>query len=242
MMVTHSSFGLRGLLVLLLFVTACGTFEVGVERTSVPQVTLETTSVADSNDLGEAVEAVAWYGQIESVPGSDDVAANDYLKLWHLNVWPKFGPGVGIASANAAIDAEIDRLRGSGVFATFWGRLTGDSRDFGAYQLLVTHISASDGGPTYEPEPVVGWEGTVGRLPGPAGDDETVRYFVLDGAIPVLYGITSVDPSLAAELERVQDGQTVIRIWGQLLSKAHPTTGSMIQVDRLEVVQETKVP
>ena len=238
-----------------LALTACGTLQVDVGQTTAtpgtpsPQVTptahqapvtVEAATPYDGSGQGTPREAIAWYGQIHSVPGGDP--RNDYLKPWHLNIWPKFGRAVGVAGADPAIDAEIDRIRDRDIRATFWGGLTCGVGDYGACQLLVTRISANDGGPAYDPEPVEGWEGTLGALPGPPGSQETVRYFVLAGEIPVLYGITSAVPSIQAELERLQDTGTVVRIWGELRSKAQPVTSTVIDVDRLGVVPATPAP
>jgi len=68
-------------------------------------------------------------------------------------------------------------------------------------------------------------------------------YFVLDGRLVALYGITSDDSEIQAELERLAEetiqpeGGGDIRIWGELVSKAQPVTGTVIKVQHLEPVQ-----
>jgi hypothetical protein len=238
----------------LLCVTACGTLQVAVQETATPGTPLhavtptgsaapalvETPLPLESGRQGTPLEVIAWHGQIHSVPGADP--HYDYLKLWHLNLWPKFGRAVGIVGANPAIDAEIDRIRDRDIRATFWGTLICGVGDYGACQLRVTRVSANDGGPVFDPDPVEGWEGTIGWLPAPPGSQESIHYFVLPGEVPVLYGITSTDPSLQGELERLQDTGTTVRIWGELRSRIQPVTGTLIDIDRVEVVQATPSP
>ncbi|MGD2048186.1 MAG: hypothetical protein PVH03_01765, partial [Chloroflexota bacterium] len=96
------------LLATLLVVTACGTFEIAPVELTVtpvspvtpailtrrlepaPATTATPPSGADENN---SIEAIAWYGTIHSIAGGQQVA--DYLKPWHLDIWPKFGPAVG---------------------------------------------------------------------------------------------------------------------------------------------------
>jgi hypothetical protein len=238
----------------LLTITACGTIQVAVDETATPRTPLnqvtptrsavptlfETAPPLESGQQGTPIEVLAWYGQIYSVAGADP--HNDYLKPWHLNLWPKFGRAVGIVGANPAIDAEIDRVRDRDVRVTVWGTLTCGVGDYGACQLRVTRFSADDGGPVFDPERVEGWEGTIGWLPGPPGSQASVHIFVLAGEVSVVYGMTSTDPAVLAELERLQDTETVVRIWGELRSRIQPTTGTAIDVERVQVLQATPSP
>jgi len=237
-----------------LAITACGTLHVAVNETATPGTPLyavtptasatptlvETASPMESERQRTPLEVIAWYGQVHSVPGADP--HYDYLKLWHLNLWPKFGRAVGIVGANPAIDAEIDRIRDRDIRATFWGRMTCGVGDYGACQLGVTRISANDGGPVFDPDPVEAWEGTIGWLPAPPGSQDSIHYFILAGEVPVLYGIAAADPAIQAELERLQNTKAIVRIWGELRSRAQPVTGTLIDIDRLEVVQATPSP
>lgn len=259
----HGPCGLKSLLcgsllMGVVFATAaCGTLQVALNETATPGTPLKTVTAtpsaaptlvatASALDTGQhetppgGIEVRAWYGQVHSVAGADP--HYDYLKLWHLNLWPKFGRAVGIVGANPAIDAEIDRIRDRDVRATFWGSLICGVGDFGACQLRVTRISANDGGPAFDPEPVEGWEGTIGWLPAPPGSQQDIHYFILAGELPVLYGIASTDPTLQAELERLHDGGAMVRIWGELRSRVQPVTGTVIDVNRFEPVQATPSP
>jgi hypothetical protein len=242
------------LLGVLLTITACGTLEIAENETATPATPLysvtptasaappsvETPSPLESGGQGTPLEVIAWYGQIHSVSGADP--NYDYLKLWHLNLWPKFGRAVGLYGHNPAIDAEIDRVRDRDTRVTVWGTLACGVGDYGACQLRVTRFSANDGGPTFDPERVEGWEGTIGWLPAPPGSEESIHYFVLAGEIPALYGIATGDPAMQAELERLQNTETIVRIWGELRSRVQPVTGTLIDIDRLEVVQATPSP
>jgi hypothetical protein len=240
--------------VLLLVISACGTLQVSVNETATPgtpfrdQTSVPTalptpvgtaTSATDERS-GTPREVVAWYGSIHSVPGADP--HNDYLKLWHLCIWHKYGRAVGIYGDSPAIDAEIDRVRDRDTRVTVWGTLACGVGDYGACQLRVTRFSANDGGPTFDPEQVEGWEGTIGWLPGPPGSQDGVHLFVLSGEIPVLYGITSADPSIQEQFGTLQDTTTVVRIWGELRSRVQPTTGTLIDVKRLEITPATPSP
>jgi hypothetical protein len=177
---------------------------------------------------------------VHTVVGAE--AGYDYMKLWHLDIWPKFGRAVGIVGADPAIKAEIDRLRDKDMKATFWGRLTCGVGDYGACQLMVTHLSANDGGPLYSPDEIEGWEGSIGRLPRQPGDQNSLLYFVLEGEVPILYGINGGDASIQAELEHLGDTEVAVRIWGELRIKAQQLTGTIIDVARIEVVETGPAP
>ena len=230
----------------LLLSGACGTLDIGIEEPGAdgrPQATGErglAVTVAATEAPGESFPVVAWYGSIHSVSGSTD--GGDYLKPWHLAIWPKFGQAVGLTGANQAVDDEIERLRDRDVKATFWGEMTCGVADYGGCQLLVEWLSADDGGPPVEAERIEGWQGRVGHLPVQPGSANDQLYFVLDGRVLALYGVTSADPAIQDELERLAGetdqpgGGAGIRIWGELTSKAQPVTGTAINVDRIEPV------
>jgi hypothetical protein len=232
------------LLAILLAMPACGTLEIvpiepeaTLESPVTPAIStkrLERTPaipLEEANE-GEFVQAIAWYGTIHSIAGGEPVA--DYFKPWHLDIWPKFGPAVSIVGADAVINDEIDRLRDTDNKATLWGQLSCGQSTYGPCQLLVTRLSASDGGPSYAPDQIQGWEGTVGRLLVQPGSQDERLYFVLAGEIPVLYGIASANTDIQAELEGLKETGSTIRIWGEVQSKVQPVTGSVIDVERLE--------
>jgi hypothetical protein len=237
---------LASLLLTLVISSACGTLDIDVEDpvnnpgppAAEPTAT-KGPATATAKVSGAKEPAVAWYGSIHSVPGGGGLG-DDYLKPWHLAIWPKFGRAVGLTGSDPAVNAEIERLRDQDIKATFWGDLTCNVADYGTCQLLVNRISPNDGGPQIEPDRVEGWQGRIGRLPVQPGSEEALLYFVLDGPVIALYGIASDDPAIQAELERLAsetvspEGGEAIRIWGELFSKAQPVTGTVIKVDRLE--------
>jgi hypothetical protein len=227
---------------------ACGTLNIEVEDgepgpAELPAVT-ESSPLAATESAnkatGETFPAVAWYGSVHTVPGS--TGGDDYLKPWHLAIWPKFGPAVGLTGIDQAINAEIDRLRDQDIKATFWGEVTCGVADYGTCRLLVTRLSADDGGPQYEADKVKNWQGSVGRLPAQPGLQNEMLYFVLEGPVIALYGIASDDPAIQAELERLAEetiqleGGGDLRIWGELNSKIQPVTGTRIDVTQLEMI------
>ncbi len=231
----------------LLFISACGTLDVSLDESvsdqGPPSANLPATGLPISPPTetpGAGEPAVAWYGSIHSVPGGG--MGDDYLKLWHLAIWPKIGRAVGLAGADPAINAEIERLRDKDIKATFWGDLTCNVGDYGGCRLLVRRIAADDGGPQYEPSRVEGWTGRIGRLAVQPGSQNALLYFILDGPLTILYGIAGDNPVLQADLERLAGealepgGGEVIRIWGELRPKAQPVTGTVIEAERFEIV------
>jgi len=239
----------------LLVITACGTLEFSLEEpTAIAELPVTPTTLNEAPGLtpaatamhlenegdGKINQAVAWYGTIHSVSSADP--DYDFLKLWHLDIWPKFGRAVGIAGTDPAVEAEIARLRDKDISAFFWGTLTCDAGDYGDCQFLVTRLSANDSGPNYPPEQIEGWDGIVGRLPVQPGSQNDRLYFVLAGEVPVLYGISSSDPAIQEELERLPDSNVTVRIWGELSSNVQPVIGTVIDVTRLEYVEDISPP
>jgi len=234
---------LPGLLLLLTaaFISACGTLDIAVEDPSSPVTpTTGVMSTSAAEGSGPTTPAVAWYGTVHSVPGGD--GEYDYFKPWHLAIWPKFGPAVGLDGADPAVDAEIDRLRDKDIKATFWGDLTCDVGDYGGCRLLVARVSADDGGPAYEPDRVEGWTGRASRLPAQPGSPNELLYLVLDGQVTALYGIAGSNEAIQAELEQLAtlegqpDGGATMQIWGVLDARVQLVTGSRITAERLEVI------
>lgn len=233
-------------LLVLLLVVACGTLDIGLEEPGLaesPAVSLSSplaTTGAIDEATGETFPVTAWYGSVHSIPGSSN--GDDYLKPWHLAIWPKLSPAVGLTGIDTAVNDEIDRLRDRDVKATFWGEMACGVGDYGGCRLLVDRLSADDGGPQYEADKIENWQGSVGRLPVQPGSQNDLLYFVLEEPMIALYGIGSNDPAIQAELERLA-GETLepegggdIRIWGELNSKAQSVTGTRIEVERFEMI------
>jgi len=190
-------------------------------------ITVETSAVA--------LPVVAWYGSVVSLPAGSQY--DDYLSLL-----PEGAGEIGVEGANEAIEAQIVALRDQeepGKYAHFWGTLTCPALDYGGCELVVTRLRVDGPGPTFDPDPVEGWEGTV--YSGPPGlqvDD----YFVLVGDFNVRYGIWSLDSTIRGQLESLRDTGTVIRVWGKVVAGVMDGNGTQIQVNRFEIVEEPSGP
>lgn len=180
----------------------------------------------------EGQPVVCWYGHVVSL--AEGAQFDDYLSLL-----PEGAGEIGVEGASAEIEAQIEGLRDKeepGKYAHFWGTLTCPVLDYGGCQLVVTRLRpGGPEGPFFDPDPVEGWEGTiVGNPPDAQWDD----YFVLAGDFPVGYGIDSLDPTIASQLESLRDTQTTIRVWGQVTCPAIDSYGTHIVVTRIEVEGE----
>ena len=174
----------------------------------------------------EGQPVMCWYGRVDSTP--EDHAIDRLLVLLPEEAFSV----VGVIGADEAIEAEIEALRDSGIYAHFWGVL---NCDLGC-QLVVTRLRPEGPeGPFFDPDPVEGWEGTIVSNPPMAQFDD---YFILAGSIAVRYGIDSADATIAAQLESLRDTGSIIRVWGQVTCPAIDFHGTLIQVTRLEVAIE----
>jgi hypothetical protein len=174
--------------------------------------------------------ALCWYGRVESTPG--DAPIDRYLIL----LPEEARRAVDLVGVDETIEAEIEALRDSGTYAHFWGTLDCDAPRWGSCQLIVDRLRAEGPeGPFFDPDPVVGWTGSLFGTPDGAQFDD---YFVQSGSIPMGYGIGSTDAALAAQLESLRDAPAVVRVWGQVTCPAIDYQGSNIQVERIEVVMD----
>ncbi|MCK4471933.1 MAG: hypothetical protein KAW49_09135 [Anaerolineae bacterium] len=171
---------------------------------------------------------VGWMGRVVSLPAGGQF--DDYLALE-----PEGAGEIGLTGADNTVEAQIQVLRYSDIYAHFWGTLTCPVLDYGGCQLVVTRLREARPGTSFDPDPVEGWEGTVGRFAYGSQHDD---YFVLAGDFPVRYGIESPDPTLAAQLEGLRDTGTPIRVWGQVECGVLDACCSCIEVNRIEVVGE----
>lgn len=174
--------------------------------------------------------ALCWYGRVESTPG--DAALDRYLVLL-----PKEARrAVDAVGADEVVEAEIEALRDSGIYAHFWGTLDCDVPGWGGCQLVVTRLRPEGPeGPFFDPDPVEGWTGSVFSTPDDAQFDD---YFVLSSNFHPHYGIESADAAIAAQLESLRDTGSIVRVWGQVTCPAIDFYGTQIQVTRIEVVME----
>ena len=168
--------------------------------------------VTEATVPSTGLPVVAWYGNVVSLPAGSQF--DDYLV-----VLPEGAAEIGLSGADAAIEAEIVALRDKeapGKYAHFWGTLTCPILDYGGCELVVTRLRLDGPGPTFDPDPVEGWEGSISS--GPEGlqvDD----FFTLAGDWNVQYGIWSSDAAINGQLESLRDTGTVIRVWGELIAE-----------------------
>jgi len=176
---------------------------------------------------------VGWLGHVVSLPAGGQF--DDYLVLE-----PEGAGEIGVEGADNTVAAQIQMLRDSDTYAHFWGTLTCPVLDYGGCQLVVTRLREDRPGPSFDPDPVEGWEGTIVSFPPGSQFD---GYFRLAGDFPVGYGIESPDPTLAAQLEGLRDTGTTVRVWGELVCPAIDAFGTEIVVNRIEVIgQPTPAP
>ena len=94
--------------------------------------------------------------------------------------------------------------------------------------------------PTPAPQVVADWRGVITALPAEAGFDDYVRIVSATGG---QYGLCGASEEIEARIAAWRDGQTVVRIWGQLLPQAADYGDSRIVVERIEAfVSPTVVP
>jgi putative hemolysin len=195
----------------------------------------ELVSPADADPTG-GLSVVGWYGYVLSLP--DGSQYDDYLV-----VLPAGTAEVGLDSMDEVVQAEIEAMRDSGEpgqYAHFWGTLICDVPDYNGCQLVVSHLRPDGPGPFFAPDPVEGWEGVIYSGPPGArsgGDD----YFVLTGDFKVQYGIEAApaDSSVGEQLASLHDTGTVVRVWGELTAGVPDWNGTQIQVNRIEIVEES---
>jgi len=175
---------------------------------------------------------VGWLGRVVSLPAGGQF--DDYLVLE-----PEGAGEVGLTGADNTVEAQIQVLRDSDTYAHFWGALTCPVLDYGGCQLVVSRLRKDRPGPSFDPDPVEGWEGIIVSFPPGSQFDD---YFLLAGDFPVGYGIDSLDPTLAAQLAGLRDTGTAIRVWGELVCPTINAYGTGIVVSRIEIVGEPPAP
>jgi hypothetical protein len=178
---------------------------------------------------------VGWLGRVVSLP--DGGQFDDYLVLE-----PEGAGEVGLTGADNTVEAQIIALRDKeepGKYAHFWGTLTCPVLDYGGCELVVSRLREARPGPSFDPDPVEGWEGIIVSFPP---GSQFADHFLLAGDFPVGYGIESLDPTLAAQLAGLRDTGTAIRVWGELVCPAMAPYGTGIVVSRIEIVGEPPAP
>jgi len=80
-------------------------------------------------------------------------------------------------------------------------------------------------------EPVEGLAGVIVSAPVPKVDD----YFQILNQNGEHHGITSLDPNLRTELEKLRDTKQLIRIWSRIYRNRTDTYNIQIEVTRFEL-------
>jgi hypothetical protein len=182
------------------------------------------------SELGESegeIPVIGWAGRFERL--AEGAGPNDYFVLL-----PEGIGAVGVEGIDGDIEADIELISNSEEIVNIWGVLTCGVDDFNNCRIVVDRIRL--GTIITDPEQIEGWEGVIyNGPPGPrsGGDD----YFALVGEYPVQYGIWTKDETLKAELEALRDTQTVIRIWGMLVTGIPDWNATQIMVERYELVE-----
>jgi hypothetical protein len=145
----------------------------------------------------------------------------------------------GITGATPELENEIVGLRDKqepGKFAHFWGELNCEVADYNGCQLLVTKLRY--GASATEGDRVEGWQG---RLIGHTFNSGLSSVFVLDYRFPMWFSADSNDEAIKNEIGTLRDSGAVVRLWGELLTGVPDVNGSRIQIERIEVVEESSV-
>ena len=192
----------------------------------------------DGTVIADPAQAVAdirrvdgWRGTIRALP--QGAQYDDYFRVL------EDGSQFGIDSPDEGIRARLSELRNTGRVATVWGELVENVPDYGQTQIVVERLdveSAPRAAPptssARESELVDAWEGVIREAPAGARYDD---YF--DARHPEgQHGITSLVPTIAAQLAALRGTGQVVRIWGILDYGMPDHGGSAIVVARLEVI------
>jgi hypothetical protein len=233
---------------MILSTLACSVLQVGVvtptseggiqpiSEGSDPSPTSDTegTEEESQGEQGQEEEpvilsAVAWQGHIASMP-----EGSQYDDVLILN--PEGTGEYGLAGATPEIEAEIRTLRdgeGPQMYVHLWGAFVCGVDDVNGCQLLVDRLQY---GTQMAEEEIFNWVGTIKGYNFNMGP---VYGFVLDGEVPIVYGIyASQDPSLQDEIESLRDTDTLVQVSGKLLVGFPDVNSTRIEVSSLEVIEE----
>ncbi len=192
--------------------------------TDVPVPTAQPAGGSGAEPVEESV--AAWVGQVHGLP--DGAQFDDYFE----------NPGggrYGITSLDPEIEQQLVDLRDSGTRIRVWGVLYRGVPDVAESQIEVTRLV------TEGSEAVEDWVGVIKRTePGVPFED----YFqFLDPSVVVhdtaTFGIDSLDETIREQLTQLRGSDAVVHVWGTLLRLAPDAYGFQIQVDRLEIDQDT---
>jgi len=188
----------------------------------------DLTSETIDSPTEEHIPVLGWYGEIESVPGSEEM---------QLALLPQEAGVIVVEGATDKTQAQLAELRDSGTRLHIWGDLCTRLDQSEKPRLRVTRLRLEEAGLLFDPDPIEDWEGTLVSTPEMAQVDDL---FILSGNFPIRYGITAAldqtgERGLEGQLVRLRDSDTVIHIWGRLICGIPDGYGNQIEVTRIEV-------
>ncbi len=217
---------------LMAILSGCVTLKVGLEPLppQTPAVDLAQTPTSAMQFLGPDYQTgfavTGWLGEIYSLG-----TGNEFEDI--LNLEPKGTGIIGITGGGPDADRQIELLRDTGKQANFWGVLTCEVDDFNSCQLLVERVRPEGPGPFFEMDRVDGWYGTlIGEVPGTEFDNA----FVLAGDFPIQYGLGSSLPFVEEAIKSLENTNTGVRIWGQIICGVPDAGNCHIYVTDLNIV------
>jgi hypothetical protein len=181
--------------------------------------------------LQEGTPVRGWYGYVVSPP---EVSEYDGI----LVLEPEGVGELGVVGADESVTSRIVALRDDespNKYVHFWGTLVCES-DGSKCHLLVTRLRT--GTEITEREPVEGWDGLIISEPPMSQYDD---HFVLSSRFLVIYGITSLDPAVAAQLQELRDTMTPVRVWGEMACGVPDVNGCVIEVTRVDIIGDPLV-
>lgn len=219
-----------------MILSGCVSMEVGLEPVSpgAPTLNVSQTPTIFINqalvpNYQEGVEVIGWSGRVYSLPVGDEF---DDL----LNLEPQGTGIIGVTGIDPETENQIIGIRDSGKLANFWGTLTCGVVDFNNCQLIVKRVRPEGPGPFFELERIEGWYGSlIGKIVGTEVDDA----FVLAGDFPIQYGVGSSVTLINEAMASLENTNTGIRIWGQVICGVPDAGNCHIYVTDLNIVSDS---
>jgi hypothetical protein len=224
------------ILPLAVILSGCVTLEVGLEPvppgTKTPDITEIPTPFINQAlvpNYQEGVEVIGWSGRVYSLPVGEKF---DDL----LNLEPQGAGIVGITGIDPETEDQIIDLRDTGKLANFWGTLTCGVVDFNNCQLIVKRVRPEGPGPFFELERIEGW---YGSLIGKTAGTEVDNAFVLAGDFPIQFGVGSSVTLINEAMASLENTNTGVRIWGQVICGVPDAGNCHIYVTDLSIVSDS---
>ncbi len=181
----------------------------------------------------DAVEG--WAGTLQSLPAMGQF--DDFFVLGG----PLFPVRYGIEPADAAVAAQLDALRDTGLSFLVFGDLTCGIIDVNSCQILARRIEddrAIDAMTLPEGTADQGandWTGFVHSLPQGAQFDDK---FERQGFDAGEYGIEGASEAIREQITALRDSGKQVHVWGKLLADVPDVGGTQIVVTRIEAEPE----